>query len=265
MARVDEYLALIDDPAHPPLDRPHPDDDVLLSLLVHLANSDGVVEGDEFALLKRVLPELGDSELMMWLTDSVGHALDGAALRRVLPTAEARWSAVRLAARMAALDGDVAQEERVELVSLTELLELPAHRVDDAIDEIVATTPARPGALASALRGMFWDALVPDRDELTSDLAAVVPDGASPVCRVLLRDDTEVAGLFQEGLVMRFDAGPAFVRWSDVERYTRVPVPGAAFHLGTAQGSHAASDARLKDVGALLDVIYGRVPTNVAD
>ena len=143
----------------------------------------------------------------------------------------------------------------------------PAWHYDGAPD--TSTTGRRYSqlndALTDALRHMFWDTLVPDRDELESDLASVVPEGAGAVCRVLLHDDSEVAGIFTQGLAARFDHGPAFVRWDEIERYTRVPVPGAAFHLLTAKGNHSMSDPRLRDVGALLDVIYGRVPVNRPD
>jgi len=265
MARVDQYLALIDDPGVPSLGRPHPDDDVLLALLVHLAFSDGVVQGDEFALLKRVRPDLDDGELMMWAMEEAGRPLDAEGLARVLASPQDRWSGLRFAARMVCLDGDVAEEELTELRRLAELLELPLARVQEAVDEIVASGMTHPDALTDALRHMFWDTLVPDRDELESDLASVVPEGAGAVCRVLLHDDSEVAGIFTQGLAARFDHGPAFVRWDEIERYTRVPVPGAAFHLLTAKGNHSMSDPRLRDVGALLDVIYGRVPVNRPD
>jgi len=265
MARVDEYLELIDDPSHPPLERPHPDDEVLLGLLVHLAFSDGIVQGDEFALLKRVRPDLDDSELMMWAMELAPRGMSPEALREVLPDPDARWAGLRLAARMVCLDGDVADEEVTELQRLTEILGLAADAPGRAVDEIVARVEAEPGAVTDALRNMFWDTLLPDRDELSSDLAEVVPDGVDPVCRVLLHDETEVAGIFAEGLAARFDDGPAFVRWDAIERYTRVPVPGAAFHLHTSEEDHSMSDPRLRDVGALLDVVYGRRPVHAPE
>lgn len=256
MARVDEYLARIDDPTRPPLTDTHPHDAVLQGLLVHLAYSDGIVQGDEFALLRHVRPDLSDADLMAWANDVAAQGFDMASLAEALDTPEARWSGLRFAARMACLDGDVAGEERVELERLAEALALPPTAVIEAVAEVVATVKADTARVADALRHMFWDSLVPEREDLESDLAAVVPEGATLVCRVLLRDDTEVAGLFQEGLVARFDDGPAFVAWSAIEAYTRVPVPGAAFHLTADDTTHSIGDPRLRDLGKLLDAVY---------
>jgi hypothetical protein len=107
---------------------------------------------------------------------------------------------------------------------------------------------------------MFWDVLVPSRDDLESALAGVVPTGLEAVCSIRL-DAEEVAGLYVEGIAARFDEGPAFVRWAEIVAYTRVPVSGAAFHLRMVDGrTFAMADPRLRDVGALLDFIYGRTP-----
>ena len=267
MSRVHDYLELIDNPGTA-LTAPEPtqvgDDEVLLALLVHLAFADGVVEGDEFALLRRVRPDMSDNDLMMWTMETAGAPMDWDALVAALPDPASRWAGLRFAARMVCLDGNVADDEIKDLRILAERLMLDATTVQRAVDEVVARVDhASPDALAAALR-MLWDELVPDRDDLESDLAGVVPDGAQLVCRVLLHGtgpgapDEEVAALFQGGLAGRFDQGPRFVAWTEIERYTRVPVPGAAFHLHTDQGHLAMSDPRLRDLGKLLDVVYGR-------
>jgi hypothetical protein len=257
MARVDQFLQIIDDPSLPALSDRHPHDEVLLGLLVHLATSDGVVHGDEFALLRHVRPGLDEGELLAWVSERSAEPFEPSTLALVLTTPEERWSGLRFAARMVCLDGDVADEERAELVRIAAELQLPDTAVQTVIDEVVATVVATPARVADALRHMLWDSLVPERDELDSDLASVVPQGAELVCRVVLKaDDTEVAGLLQEGLVARFDDGPAFVRWVDIRAYTRVPVPGAAFHLHTAAGKHSVTDPRLGELGRLLDAVY---------
>ena len=117
-----------------------------------------------------------------------------------------------------------------------------------------------PQLFRDALRHMWWDVLVPSRDPLESDLEGVVPPTARPICTIRL-GEVEIAGLFAEGLAARFDGGSAFVRWDEIRSYTRVPVPGAAFHLRTRDGrDHAMADPRLRDVGALLDLAHGRKP-----
>lgn len=261
MSRVDEYLQLIDDPDHPPLAPGDPADRALLSLLVHLAWSDGVVEGDEFALLQRVRPDLDAGDLMHWADQTAAAPLDLDALARAAPTPDERWGALRLAARMVCLDGEVADEEVDQLQEIATHLGLADDAARRAVDEVVARggEVSREQAL-DALRHMFWDVLVPSREPLVGPLAGVVPADARPVCSIAL-DDQEVAGLFLEGLVGRFDDGPAFVRWSDIATYTRVPVPGAGFHLRTRDGRHLSmTDPRLRDIGALLDFLHGRTP-----
>ncbi|MCA9494338.1 MAG: hypothetical protein KC621_30640, partial [Myxococcales bacterium] len=129
------------------------------------------------------------------------------------------------------------------------------------LDEVIARGGAVDEALVrDALRHMCWDVLMPSRDPLESDLERAVPPGSRMLCSIRL-DEDEVAGLYAEGLAARFDDGAAFVAWDDILSYTRVPVPGAAFHLRTRDGrDHAMSDPRLRDVGALLDLAHGRKP-----
>jgi DnaJ-domain-containing protein 1 len=268
MSRVHAYLRLVDDPSSvlPPA-APHElgDDEALLSLLVHLAFADGIVQGDEFALLERVRPDLSMADLMAWTMEASQSAMDWDALLAALPDAEARWAGLRFAARMTCLDGNLAADELDGLRQVAKHLQLDEQAVRRAVDEVVARVEAAsPDAVADALRNMLWDELIPDRDPPTSDMGSVLPDGASVVCRLLVHgegdDDEEVGVVLQEGLALRFDDGPAFVPWGSIHRYTRVPVPGAAFHLHTETGHLAVSDPRLRDLGILLDVVYGRRP-----
>lgn len=259
MARVDDFLQLIDDPDHPPLETGDPADRSLLALLVHLAYSDGIVQGDEFALLSRVRPDLDAGELMAWAIQTSGQPLSLPALAAAVPTPPERLTCLRFAARMVCLDGDVAAEERAQLGEIARALDLPADSVGRAVDEIVA----RGGVvsrerIANSLRNMLWRDLRPDRDELGSDLAALVPATAEHVASMHFGDE-EVAGLCFEGLVARFDDASAWLAWAEIRSYTRVPVPGAGFHLRTVDGRHlSCSDGHMRDIGALLDFIYGR-------
>lgn len=263
MARVDDYLHLIDDPTAPPLAAGEPDDEALHALLVHLAVSDGEIGDDEFALLQRVRSDLAPGELLEWAVDLAATPLDPALVAPVARTGEERWSLLRFAARMVCLDGEVAPAELEVIEELADALGLPSDATRRVVDEVVARAGQISGdRVRDALRHMLWRRLVPSRDPLEGALAEVVPDGVEAVCSLHL-DGDEVAGLFVEGLVARFrtDDGepvPTFVRFDQVATWTRVPVPGAAFHLRTRDGtSYSVRDHRLMELGALLDFIVG--------
>lgn len=261
MSRPRAVLRLVDHPDQPALTPGDPADPALWSLLVGLATKDGVVAPDELALLRRVRPDLGDDGLRARIDETARAGIDWAALRAVATDADVAFDVLRLAARMVALDGTVADAELGTLRELAAHLGLPESAPRQALSEIVAEGgPVDPATVRHALRSMWWDVLLPSRDPLESDLDRVVPAGASLLCSIRL-GDREVAGLFVEGLAGRFDGGPSFVAWDHIASYTRVPVPGASFHLRTKDGTdHAMTDPRLRDVGALLDLVHGRQP-----
>ena len=163
------------------------------------------------------------------------------------------------------MDGDLAEAELGRLGELAAALGLRSgdDAVQRAIDEVFARgCPASPEQVRRALAGMSWGALAPVDGPLLGEIAAVARQGGvEGALGVLELDHHQMAAVFADGLAVRFDDGPAFVRWTDVERYTRVPVAGAAFHLRTRDGrDHAVSDPRLRDVGALVDLVFGRQP-----
>jgi len=259
MSRVEEFLALIDDPDAPALAQPHPDDGPLRDLLLHLALADGIVEADEIALLMRVRPDLTHDDVVAWAMASFERPFDPSPLAKIA-TSEARGRDIlRFAARMVCLDGDIAADEVRSLQELAEVMSLPADAPRAAIDEIVA----RGGDItrervAESLRNMLWRELVPTRDDLGPDFTAVCPEDLTPVC-VLTLDDRQVGALFFEGLVAHFDQGPTWIAFENMASYTRVPVHGAAFHLHTLDGHHLSiSKPRMRDLGALCDFICGR-------
>jgi uncharacterized tellurite resistance protein B-like protein len=264
MARVDELLAAIDDPSVT-LPTAGADDDPLLSLLVHLAFSDEVLQEDELALLERLRPGLDVNELLEWAMEIHGEDLDMQALADSLPTEEERWSALRLSARMICMDGDLDSLELRDLERLASAFGLTGEAVRVVVKEVVAEAGAPDlNHLLQSLSSMYWETLVPRHGEPDGELAQVVPGGAEAIC-TMLYEDVEVAGLFYEGLATHFECGPTFVSWEDVERYTRVPVPGAALHLRMADGtSLSVGDPRLRDLGQLLDRIYRVEATTAA-
>jgi hypothetical protein len=261
MSRARAVLRLVDHPELPPLAPGDPADAALWSLLVGLAAKDGHVAGDEVALLRRVRPDLGEDALLAWVDDTAKRGIDWAGLRACATDADAAMDLLRLAARMVALDGTVADGELGIMAELARRVGLPETAPRAALSEVVAEGgPVDADTVKHALRSMWWDVLIPSRDPLESDLDGVVPPGARLLCSIRLGND-EVAGLFVEGLAGRWDGGASFVAWDQIATYTRVPVSGAAFHLRTRDGvDHAMTDPRLGDVGALLDLVHGRQP-----
>lgn len=258
MSRVADYIALIEDPEAPPLSVGHPLDEALLTLMVFLAYSDGVLHVDELALLARMRPDLTIDGVRRWVDQQADITFDSAGLAADLPGPVERWQAMRLATRMVCMDGDVAEEELMVLSDLARAFGLDAHAPQRAVREVVANGgPISEDRLRSSLRNMLWRQTLPTREEPEADLAGTAPSDAEHIATVLLGDD-EVAALYLEGLAVMAEAGARFVAWPAIRTYTRVPVPGASFHLHTEHEHLKMSDPRMRDIGALLDYIYGR-------
>lgn len=262
MSRITDYLRLIDDPKEPPLTPGHPHDPALLALLVRLAAEDGVVQGDEFALLQRVRSDLDPGSLLSWASEQAARPLDLDTLAEITETEDDRWNVLRFAARMVAMDGDPAEVEIGRLDQVARHIGLPGGSARQVLEEVVATGgPVSERHLREALRNMWWDVLLPRHDALQGPLSTVVPQRSSALCSVLLGEE-EVAGLYLEGLAARFDSGADFVSWESIRHYTRVPVPGAAFHIRTTDGrALTIAPPQLRDLGALVDLVYGRRPS----
>lgn len=260
MSRVIQYLGLIDDPSRPDLRPGHPADPVLYHLMVDLAYSDGVVQGDEFALLQRIRPELDPTELMSWAMDLAEEPFQEIVLAKLVEQGEDGMDVLRFAARMVCLDGDVAEEERDRLARIASVVGLDAGAPARAIDEVVATGGAVPvERVMDALRNMLWRQLVPERgDPESPELSAAAPVGAEAVC-IMTLEGVEKAALYEDGMLVEFADGAAFVRFSDIATYTRVPVPGAGFHVHMLDGTHhELGDVRMAELGGLLDYLYAR-------
>ncbi|MCB9676773.1 MAG: TerB family tellurite resistance protein [Alphaproteobacteria bacterium] len=258
MSRVAEYLELVDEPERGALDGTHPHDEPLLALLVQMAYSDGIVQDDELALLSRIRPDLDVAGVMEWAAGVAERTFDPRVLAAAITSPADRWTTLRLATRMVCMDGDVADEEVGILRDLAEVFDLDDEAPDRAVAEVVAQGgPIARERVSASLRNMMWDRVEPTRDEPEVELEGVAPEDATHVCTMKIEDE-EVAALYFEGLLALFEGGPKFVRWDEIRTYTRVPVPGASFHLHTNRDHLKMSDPRMRDVGRLLDYIYGR-------
>ncbi len=262
MARVDEFLQLVDDPNRPALDPGIPADDALLSLLTHVAFSDGRVDDSELAFLARVLPDRDPEALREWAMRAGATPLDGEALARALPTPEDRWKGLRFAVRMAWKDGRLAEEEHALLANIVAALDLPPNALQRALGEVNGRGAASidPARLLAAFQALHLDAVDWSEGPLLGDLAATVPEGATPVLRVGL-DGIEFVGLYKEGICGRFREASRWVPWKDVITYTRVTTIGAAMRLHTEDGGvWTLADFRLSGIGTLLDRVFAEAP-----
>jgi uncharacterized tellurite resistance protein B-like protein len=259
MSRVRAFLDRIEDPKLPPLEPGDPRDRALLSLLVHLAAIDGTVESDEFALLQLLRPDLSAGELLSWVADTSGEPLDLDEVVNSTSSIDERWDVLRFAARMVAMDGDVQQLEASRLGELARKLGLPVTAARHVLDEVVATGgPVDESRVRSAVEGARWARLTVGSEPPGWDLRAT-----GELLATLKGGDDVVAAIYTDGLAVRLTAAgpPAFVRWVDLRSYTRVPVPGSAFHLRTWDGrTLATTDERLREVAALADRVYARGP-----
>jgi uncharacterized tellurite resistance protein B-like protein len=259
MARVDEFLELVDDPRRPAIRPGHPADAALLALLAHVAFADGDVDDTELSFLSRVLPDRDPEALRRWAGDEGARPFDLAAVARALPAVEERWKALRFAVRMAWKDGTIAPEERALLARLVRALGLPADALDRVLGDLFGRGAGTVDAarITQAFNSLRWDAVDWGDGPLQGDVAAVVPADATAVLRIGI-DGIEVAGLYEQGLACAFREGTRWIPWGDIVTYTRVPTLGAAVQLHTEDGrAWTLSDFRLNGMGLLLDRIFG--------
>jgi tellurite resistance protein len=136
MDRALAMIALIDDPSLPPLE-PHPADEALFSIAIHVAFADGTVEEQEFELLQRLLPHRSPEDLLLWVATEAEQPLAFDMLRLALPTEEASANALRFGARMAWSDGEIAPGESMVLLRVSRALGLPDNVVRTVVRELV--------------------------------------------------------------------------------------------------------------------------------
>lgn len=238
----------------------HPADDALLALLVHTAFSDGVIDDHELTFLAGVLPGRSKEALRGWVAEVGGHPLDLAAITDALPEPDDRWRCLRFAATMAWKDGHVADEELAFLSELSSAMDMPPNAVMRSLEE---TNPGKrlemtAEKIKTALAEIRWDAVQHTGGALVSpELLAQVPENKDLVARIGL-DGVEMLGIYVEGIVGRFQQGPAWLPWTEVVTYSRGFGIGAALRVHTEDGrSWTLVDARLNGVSLLVDRLFG--------
>ena len=260
MARIDDYLDLVADPdATDALVSGHPADDALIALLAAVAFSDGSVDDHELAFLLRLFPGRDPDALREWATTAGKAPLDLRALADALPSDEERWTGLRFAARMAWKDGVLAEEEMDLLADLARGLGLP----DGALNRVVAETvgqslrPPDVTRVRDCLAQVKWKAVLQDDQPCSGPLSKIVPEGATGIARIGL-EQVETLGFYDKGLAGRFREGLAFLPWSDIVAYSRVPMLGASVVVRTESGHKwTLVDGRLTGLVSFLDRLFG--------
>ena len=100
MARVDDFLNLVDDPSRRSLGAEDPSDRALLELMVHVAFSDGVVAPKEMDFLQKVLPGRNEQALLTWVKETASNSFDFEAINEALVSVEERMKGLRWVGRI---------------------------------------------------------------------------------------------------------------------------------------------------------------------
>lgn len=234
------------------------EDDALLALLVHVAFADRELAEPELDFLRRILPNRSDEQLVAWVERIGGRDLDHVAITQALDTVEKRWMGLRFGVRMAMKDGVLAEQERGLLDGLSKALDLPRHAVDTCLRQALGRgRTVAPEQAMKALRGFVWGNVEFIAGEhVGPGLSHVAPEGYQPMFGVRV-DEADALAFFREGLAGRFREGVAFLAWSDIVTYTRVPMLGAVLVIHTEDGaSYTLVDARFGGLAGLLDRVF---------
>ena len=229
-----------------------PVDDALLDVLLHMACADGHVREEEIDLLAATAPHLTRQVMVQRIGVAEDDLLDVDVIARALPREADRWRAMRLAARMAWTDRELATREKMLLLELASGFEFPRSAVELVLAEVVGRVrgPVSPERVKEALEGFDWESLTPDERAVSFD------GGERPLVRVLVGGD-QIA-ILPSGFSGPFREGKGFVGWTDVTAYSRVPVFGASVKLTLNDGQgRTLVDPRLRVLGALFDRVYG--------
>lgn len=240
-----DYLALFDEPQTA---------SAVLGLLVAVVGSDGVVRDEEMALLQQLQPRRGTDDLRAWVHDQLGRPLDVDALRGQLTSEEQRWAALRLAARMAWTDQDLAVEERDLLTRVAAGLGLPGDAIERTLSDMVRIS-GRVGSVVDAIDATAWGDLERHAASARSSLVRLGPP--ADCVAVFSAEGVELFAVFGQGLAGGFREGDQLVPWADIRSYTRVPVFGAAVRIETPSGALTLADVRAHPVVAFLDRLLG--------
>jgi uncharacterized membrane protein YebE (DUF533 family) len=136
MSRIATFIKAANPDSGVSLEGSHPADGVFRSLLVHLAFSDGLVQEEEFALMRRVFPGATDTQILNWVIDETDSPMDFSALGRACKTPEERMDCLRFATQMAAMDGVITLDEKIALMTVASNLDIDEEERDACIASV---------------------------------------------------------------------------------------------------------------------------------
>jgi hypothetical protein len=233
-----------------------PADDLLLSMLVSVASSDGALHDQELDLLVKLRPDLPTRAAVAEWAASAARPIESADLRAAIQSPDDRWKALRFAARMAWKDGALSELESGFLERLARALDLPSSAVARVGREMMPDDGKRftSERILRTLMDVHWDAVQLAAGALVSDdLEAALPPAADIVARVGL-EKVEVMAICTTGIVGRFQEGAAFLPWSELVTYTRERGLGESLRLHTEEGrAYTLVDERMSGLAPVLD------------
>ena len=260
MARVDDFLNLVDDPSRRSLGAEDPADRALLELMVHVAFSDGVVAPKELDFLQKVLPGRSEADLLSWVKKTASRPFNFEAINEALVTVEERLKGLRFAARMAWKDGSIQAEEREFMDGLAKAWGLESAAVERVFAEIQVQISGAVDRkhLVETIKSASWGAVQVAGGQIESDLKIHAPAHLKPIARLGL-DQIEVGAIYQEGFVARFMEGVNYIPWKEMVAYTRVATLGASLQIHTESGrTWTLVDTRLRGFAAFFDRLYSQ-------
>lgn len=258
MARVDDFLNLVDDPSRRTLELEDSADAALLALMVHIAFSDGVVAPNELAFLTKVMPGRSEESLLQWVQEEMRTSLDWSQIQEALSTTDERWKGLRFACRMAWKDGSIQKEEREILEALVTELQLGSDALERVLAELRVQTSGSVSRdhLVATIKGSQWGALQVAGGPIQSDLKKVVSADMAPIARLGVNEQ-EVAVIFQDGFAAKFLEGDCYIPWTEFVAYTRVATLGASLQIHTESGrTWSLVDTRLRGFSVFFDRLF---------
>lgn len=248
MSRAADFERVIADPSQR-LEGSEPIDALIIELILAVVSADGQLQPEEEDLLRRCLPE---PETLMARLAAGTLELEDLADR--FENADEALIALRIAALVAWADRFLDTQEKVSLVRFAAAAGLPR----DAVETTFASIIGAPmhGVTADHVRAAL------DMEWLDLTFVERSPqhfDQGEALGTVLL-DDTELAGIYGNGLAFTCTEGSVWLPWDAFAQYTRVPTFGTGLRIVSRDGDvFRVADPRARGLSTFLDRVFSQV------